>query len=102
MQSDERTSAYIKFEKVSDKNFRHETVPEIFCPKLWLAVVYSGRNFKTHVYYQNHFAWVLREIVGRYLNWRRLDELRFEFSEPPRSIEVAVQSTANYVLTRYL
>ena len=36
----------------------------------------------------------------RYLNWRRLDELRFEFSEPPRSIKVAVQSTANYVLTR--
>ena len=36
----------------------------------------------------------------RNLNWRRPDELRFEFSEPPRSIEVAVQSTANYVLTR--
>ena len=27
---------------------------------------------------------------GRNPNWRRLDELRFEFSEPPRSIEVAV------------
>ena len=26
---------------------------------------------------------------GRNTNWRRLDELRFEFSEPPRSIEVA-------------
>ena len=37
---------------------------------------------------------------GRNLNWRRLDELRFEFPEPPRSIEVAVHSTANCVLTR--
>ena len=33
-------------------------------------------------------------------NWRRLDELRFEFSEPPLRIEVAVHSTVNYVLTR--
>ena len=31
-------------------------------------------------------------------NWRRLDELRFEFSEPPRSIEVAAHCTAYFLL----
>ena len=39
-------------------------------------------------------------IFTGYPNWRRLDELRFELSEPPRSIEVAVRSTAYYVLSR--
>ena len=35
---------------------------------------------------------------GRNTNWRRLDELRFEFSEPPRSIEVAVHPPSSVLL----
>ena len=50
-----------------------------------------------HIY---HFPEIYGGIKCGNLNWRKLDELRFEFSEPPRSIEVTVQSTANYVLTR--